>query len=308
MVPRKPDKKAQASGSRSFEADDFARRMGTGLTQSLLSFMKRILAALGALSVLLLALSKIGETPIAPGYPTGFHLAENCSSPNALCFETDAEDVRVLVNLSLRQSGTPAGPWTAELSDGTRLAASARRVSGNLWEVRIASDTTGGWRKFLWQNGAVLTVRNRSASPLLLRDWTIYPEKASRDSKARARWRTAWFFICLAFFIVGAIAAVADQLTRQPERTELSQQILVLIRYVVAEIEGTSTMETQQIRQLLELVLTRGVPVTEALERVAPGQSTVARSALFFRARAKFRNHWTTLLAMLDDYLDPLDT
>lgn len=268
---------------------------------------KRILAALGALGVLLLALSKIGETPIAPGYPTGFHPSASCPSPGALCFETDAEDVRVLVNLSLRQSGASVGTWTADLSDGTRLTARARRISGNLWNLRIASDTAGGWRKFLWQNGAVLTVRNQSASQLFLHDWTIYPEKASRDSKARARWRTIWFFICLAFFIVGAVAAVADQLTKQPERPELSRQILALIHSVVAEIEGTSEPETQQIRKLLELILIRGVPANEALERVAPGQSTVARSALFFRTRAKFRNHWLTLLTMLDDHLDPLD-
>jgi hypothetical protein len=79
-----------------------------------------------------------------------------------------------------------------------------------------------------------------------------------------------------------------------------------MIRSVIAEIEGISEAETRQIRELLNQVLLRGVPVSEAVERVAPGQTAVARSALFFRARAKFRSHWLTLLTMLDDHLDPL--
>jgi hypothetical protein len=269
--------------------------------------MKRLLPALAALSALLLAVSKFGETPIAPGYATGFGSSANCREPQALCFETDAGDIAALVDLTVRQPGGSIEPWIAELSDGTRLSTVPARVSTDTWRVRIATpDTSLRWKKFVWQSGAVLILRNRSVHRPTLLDWSVYPEKGSRDSKARARWRQTWFVICLVCFLVSAVAVVVGQFTRQPPTPELRDEVFALIRAVIAEVEGSSEGETRQIRELLDDVLLRGVPVTQALERVASGASAVVRQRLFFRARAKFRDHWTTLLGLLNDYLDLL--
>jgi hypothetical protein len=270
------------------------------------TLLKRLFTGLAAVSVILLALTKIGVTPIAPGLDTGFQQSSPCVR-TTLCLETDGGDLKALVTLWVRRSGVYPAAWHAELSDGTRLAVRAEPVARQEWRLSIARpDTTSQLAKFSWPSGLTLKVWNDEMRALHLSDWRVdVPDREGYDSYERARWRKVWFVISLLLLIVGAIAAVSDRLSAKPvEPGELDVGALrvKLVRATIAGVEGDSDAETVVFRSLLDDVLLGTLTVNQAILRVAPDRSMARRQQLWFTAQSRFLEQWDKLLVSLQGY------
>ncbi|HEX8361514.1 MAG TPA: hypothetical protein VF613_15475, partial [Longimicrobium sp.] len=71
-------------------------------------WVRRGLAVMGAISVILLALTRIGVSPVAPGLATGFHPEQACPA-GSVCFATDGGDINALATLWVESTAGPTG-------------------------------------------------------------------------------------------------------------------------------------------------------------------------------------------------------
>lgn len=271
------------------------------------SFVRKTLAALAALSVVLLGLTRIGVTPIAPGTVTGFRQSAPCAG-GTLCFGTDGGDLKVIVTLHLRAAGTPGGNWTAWLSDSTRLAVRAQGLPrGGLRLVIMKPEPLPRLAKFEWPSGLDLILRNDRGGVFSLVDWRVdVPDKEGADTRGRARWRGQWMVVCLVFLGIGAFAAVWGAFTRttQPGVRDLCSQ---LVRLTISEVDGAPEEDPEAMRALLEAVLLGTLPSSEAVTRHVRGRSYSRGIKVWFTARSRFENHWFKVLEILEDYTEKLN-
>lgn len=271
------------------------------------TLLKRLFTALAAVSAILLALTKIGVTPIAPGRDTGFRQSVPCIR-TVLCLEAGGGDLKAVVTLWVRRSSTSSGAWHAELSDGTRLAVQASDVGRHDWKLVVArSDTVSKFAKFDWPSGLKLQIWNDELAALQLGDWRVdVPDREGYDSFGRARWRKAWFFISLLLLIVGAAAAVSDRWSAKPRKLDVGVLRADLVRVTIAGVHGDTDADTKMFRTLLEEVLLGTLTSNQAMQRLAPDRSKARQQQLWFTARSRFQEQWEKLLASLRAYSDLL--
>lgn len=266
---------------------------------------RSILAAAGGVGVIVVALTKIGNTPVAPGVDTGFRGPIVSCPRGSVCFETDGGDLKTLVTLWVRENQTPSGTWHAELVKGAKLSVVAERAPSHGTKLTISKvDTALARSKFDWPSGVTLRVWNDSTRPFIVEDWRLdVPDKEGFDSEGRARWRQMWFVICLILIVVVVVAAISEQLRKSPEpEWDLSRIGTELARVTISQIEGDPADETPIVRGLLETVILKGVLVDHALAKVAPNRSRARQQQLWLSASNRFRRQWLANLSRLPGY------
>lgn len=270
--------------------------------------LKRTLAALGAVSAILLGLAEVGVTPVAPGVDTGLETVRVCRA-GALCLETDAGDLPVLVKLRFGPTRGPAGAWKADLSNGTRLDVRVEPTPGPGHTLLLThADSAESMAKFVWPSGVALRVWNERAPIPRLGHWRIIPEKGGYDSTGRARWRTVWFAVSLVLLFVGVAAAATEFAggaggpAAPPQEPSVRSLAEELLRLTIAGVQGGNAEETRLVQQLLSSVLLGTLTVRQATEQVVPGWSASRQQQLFHTARARFVEQWTKVIEILSDY------
>lgn len=265
---------------------------------------RSVLAAAGGVGVIVVALTKIGNTPVAPGLDTGFRGALADCPEGSACFETDAGDLKALVTLWFEETESASGTWHAELVNGAKLSVSAAPVGGPGTKLTISKvDTISNRSKFDWPSGVTLRVWNDSTRPFTLENWRLdVPDKEGFDSEGRAQWRQVWFVVCLILIAVVVLAAISEQLRKSSEpEWDLSRIGTELARVTISQIE-VSAGETPIVRSLLEAVILEGVLVDHALAKVAPNQSRRQQLQLWLFASNRFRRQWAANLSKLPGY------
>lgn len=268
---------------------------------------KRILTALAAVSAILLALTRIGVAPIAPGLPTGFEPSSSCST-GTLCFITDCGDLKTLVTLWVTTREAPRG-WHAELSDGTRLIVAAGEWRRNGYRVVLMKpDSLSRLAKFAWPSGTVLRLTTGSAADLHLADWRLdLPDKEGYDSRSRARWRGILSLIYLLLLCIGVISAFFVEWFKHPQAPDVRTLCTELVRLTISKVDGPAEEEPEVMRALLGDVLLSTVPPRQAMSIHAGGRPIWRQQQIWFAARSRFFEHWEKLLHILDGYRDQLD-
>lgn len=264
-------------------------------------------AALAALSAILLGLTEIGVTPIAPGTATGFRELQTCAA-DVLCFEADGGDLQALVTLQLRSADPGLGEWAAELTNGVRLHVDGRPVSSRETEIRISKpDSTLGLVKFAWPSGVALVVRESGGQRPDLIGWRVdLPDREGPDTRLRARWRAAWTIICVVLLCIGAFAAVFEALRAGPGRPDVRELCSDLVRLTISQVNGRPSEEPEVMRALLVDVLLGTVPSHQAFLRYTERKSYARAKRIWFTARARFEEHWSNVLRILGAYTDRL--
>jgi hypothetical protein len=276
--------------------------------------LNRKLAAAGAVSAILLALTRIGVTPVAPGLNTGFKPVMPCKA-GALCMEMDVGNQHVLVKMRFAATSTFPSGWRADLSNGTQLGIHQETApGGGPVLVLTHADSTAALAKFSWPSGVALRVWHDKARLPDLKSWRVIPEKEGYDSTGRARWRRFWFIVSLAFLGVGVWAAALEALGKAPvsapppppplpppSRTvrELSDE---LVRLTISGISVDGPDNTALVQRLLTEILLGTLTVRVAMEQVAPGSTPARQQQLFHRARAQFREQWKKVIEILTEH------
>lgn len=266
---------------------------------------RSILAAAGGVGVIVVALTKIGNTPVAPGLETGFRgPIANCPRGSA-CFETDGGDLKALVTLWIRETQIPSGTWHAELVKSAKLFVAAESVPGHGTKLTISkADTAVARSKFDWPSGITLRVWNDSTRSFIVENWRLdVPDKEGFDSGGRAQWRQIWFVICVTLIALVVLAAISEQLRKSSEpEWDLTRIGTELARVTISQIEAGTPDETPIVRALLEAVILKGVLVDNALAKVAPNRSRVRQQQLWLSASNRFRRQWLANLSRLPGY------
>ncbi|HET7234193.1 MAG TPA: hypothetical protein VFJ16_29535 [Longimicrobium sp.] len=272
------------------------------------SIFRRSLAALAALSALLLSLTKIGVTPIAPGSVTGFRQSRSCAD-GTLCFATDRGNLTSFVTLRLRPKSPPQSRWTAMLSDSTPLAVRVRPLTRGYVELKVVkADSSRRLAKFEWSSGLELILKNDAGGVYEVEDWRVdLPDREGADTLGRARWRTQWMIICLGLLGIGAFAAVFDALTKSARQPGVRDLCSDLVRLTISEVDGESAEDPKAMRELLTAVLLGTTPSSEAVARYAGKKSYARAKKVWFTARSRFQGHWFKVLHILEDYTEKLD-
>lgn len=265
---------------------------------------RSILAAAGGVGVIVVALTKIGSTPVAPGLNTGFRGAIADCARGSACFETDAGDLKALVTLWIHEPDTAAGTWHAELVNGAKLSVAAEQVPGHGTKLIISKvDTAFARAKFDWPSGVMLRVWNHPVRPFTMESWRLdVPDKEGFDSEKRAEWRQVWFVICLVLIAVVVFAAISEQLRKSSDpEWDLSRIGIELARVTISQIE-MGTDETPTVRNLLEAVILKGVLVDHALAKLIPDQSRRSQQRIWLSASNRFQRQWLANLSKLPGY------
>jgi hypothetical protein len=273
---------------------------------------KRKLAAAGAVSAILLALTRIGVTPVAPGLNTGLKQVMPCKA-GALCLETDAGDPRVLVKLRFTPTHASLDGWRADLSNGTRLDVHRQTTRGGGPLLVIArADSAAALAKFVWPGGVALRVWHDRAPLPDLESWRVIPDKEGYDSSGRERWRTIWFGLSLVLLIAGIWAAVLEALDKKgptPAPTPWTIRALSeeLIRLTIAGVAVDGPQETALVQRLLTDILLGTLTVRQAMDQAAPGLSRARQQQLFLLARSRFGEQWKKVISLLADHGNQLN-
>jgi hypothetical protein len=254
---------------------------------------------IGAPAVLLLAIDKIGGSPITPGFNTGFVWRAAPSGPNgSIDISKDVGDQVCLLRLKMSAGFLPVA---AHLTDNTILAATKDDAdAGGEWFF-VSKKSSNVKEKFTWPSGIDLIVspNDTKQSGIQLQDWIVYLSDKDFDSLARAKWRNDWRKIWLVLLVVSLVGAVYGAIPEPKERKPFTSQ--VCIELLILSIEGSSEEETKGMRSLLQKVLLERVRVADALDSLSlPRQQ--GRS-LWFKAAGAFRVSLESLTIELYTYL-----
>jgi hypothetical protein len=261
--------------------------------------LRRVVLMIGAPAVLLLAIDKIGGSPITPGYSSGFAWSTaSFGSSESVKLTKDVGDQICLLRLRISPSVLPVD---AHLTDNTVLAATKDDTDSSGQWFFVSKKSNNAKEKFMWPSGVdiILSPRDTNLSGIRLEDWVVYLSDKDFDSLSRARWRSDWRKIWLALLVFSLIGAVYGAIPEPKEEKPFTSQ--VCIEFLILSIEGSTKEETKRMQSLLQKVLLKRVPAANALESLSlPRQQS---RALWFKAAGAFRASLESLTIELYTYL-----
>ncbi len=177
-------------------------------------------------------------------------------------------------------------------------------MGGGRWRLRIAGpDSASLSQKFVWPGGVDLLLSKTGSGHLRVEDWWVYPKEKRPDSKGRAAWRRAWFWISATFLLIAALGLGVERWASKPTPPGMHQQTIIIVRRAIASVEGKDRHETKRMQKLLTKMLLESATADEAIEAVMPARSSFSqRRQLFFTARRRFLRRLEMLRGLLLDY------
>lgn len=265
--------------------------------------------AVGAVSVVLLGVTKIGSTPLAPGRDTGFDYTVMCAAGGDVCFTTDVGNIDAALQLDVR---TPvpdtSRAWRARLGLGPDLHVSVRDLDGVRQRLIIDSQEGGGeLDQFVWPSGTRLLLWSDSTSVTRVEDWFVYTAEGPYDSKDRETQRTALFWLSLILLGLSATAAAVKAFEKPPPPKPVTAREIV--ERVVDTIDGESPADTGRLRDFLQDVLFTPLTVDQALDKILTPderESPARRAQVLFRARKGFKDRFAKLERQLATFKNEL--
>jgi hypothetical protein len=168
-------------------------------------------------------------------------------------------------------------------------------------------DTLSSLAKFQWGSGVTLEVSNRRRIPFRVVDWRLdVSDKEGHDSRGRARWRNAWFIISLTLLVIGAMAAVSEQLGKEPPKPDTRTARLELVAATIREVKGKPDEDTAAMRALLSDILVDTMEVDVALAHRVPGMTWSRQRQFYFTAVKYFLDRWNRVLRELNEDIEYL--
>jgi len=246
----------------------------------------------------LLTLDSVGVTPIAPGRDLSMEI-EGSEAPPVFVLRADDGDFDCLLELTIRAPKS-VGPWTAVLTDRSRLAVEAEWEDG-VWSLHVAAPPDEITRKkFAWRSGNSLTVSATGSEPAEVVDWRVYTEDGSYDSLDRSRRRQRWFYGSLVMWAFAVAGAVYGGLGERKKEEILTARDIVA--QMIDAVEGDDKEETKAMRKFLRKVLLDRAPTDEALAAAWPDpRKPSERWGPGFKARKRFQSRYTALRDQLID-------
>jgi hypothetical protein len=168
-------------------------------------------------------------------------------------------------------------------------------------------DTQFTRARFPWWSGVTLEVSNHARAPFHVLDWRVdVSEKEGPDTHGRARWRSAWFAISLTMLVIGAMAAVSEQLAKASAPRDIHSLGRELVAATIEELQPDPGEDIEAIRGVLRDVLLGRSSAGNAVKKWVPGKSPSRQLKVLATARAKFGKRWTEVLSGLREYLEYL--
>lgn len=227
-----------------------------------------ILLSFAAVAGLVLGLDRTGLTPIVPGYDVRFAWgSRQAAGGSELILTSDAGDLSTWLALRVRVTGQDAGRAQAALSNGQSLTVLPTRLGQDVWSLELSDGKgTGRGVKFDWPSGIEIIVLfpGTSLPGVRLENWEVYLKDKESDSLLRSGRRKRWGWISLGLLMLAAIGAVVGVWPQRDEPQPFTSE--TCIRQVIADVEGRTEEETQQMRSLLRKVLLEGAESREAVE------------------------------------------
>ena len=257
--------------------------------------VRRLLRALPVLAAALFGLQQIGVDPVAPGLDLDFAWrSRSVQGQPALALSSDSGNQVCWIRLRLRCDEARESGFTAQLSDGTPLAASSLRSSdGKAWLIEISKANAPPKAKFEWPSGTeIYLMHPRSLPGAVINDWEVYIAGGKSDSRARENWRRMWFVISL--LLLGGIAAGAFLKEEAQARPAPTPELFIAM--AIEGMEGSSQEETRKLQSLLKEVVLEGARAEDALTATGGGKR------LWFKARRQFLNRLDHVIETIQFY------
>lgn len=279
-------------------------------TGRLLLFLFCAGSALSASLLLFLGKDKIGGTPIAPGFDTGFTWKTKLTpDKKALVLRThEGGDLICWLRLKPVHSIPEKAVLNASVGGRALIVTRCKDEDFPDWiDVYELEKLPEGRGKFKWPNGhsvEISCVRDATNS-LELTDWLIYLDKDHDSlSASNRRWWLFWGSVLALFLSFPATLYTGwNILARKDER---ATQVVTSQSIVISVIDAISLDDkTREIKMktLLSQILIQGLSVNVALSSMM-FEDGYAKFAFWFDARRQFRERLTVIIHELVDYLN----
>jgi len=241
-----------------------------------------IFAAIVAMSGSFLAITHIGNNPVAPGAELGIAVSISPTG-DAIVVNHDSADMDAFVELSVAPAG--GDRFSAGLDNGTALGVISQ-PNPRGWFLRVHKAGGATSDKFTWPNGVAISISRQVSVPtpaVTVLDWQVFSKDDESDAAWKVRRRSTWRWISLVVLLLSAAGAVVTTLTGAKEPAKKPHSARDSVEALIEEIAGKDAEETKALRAFLRKRYIESASVQESLD--ATGLSPARARAVGVKAR-----------------------
>ena len=252
----------------------------------------------------LLVGSKLLGTQVIPGKEVRFEWSSlDDRGRHGYRFRTDSGDLECWVRVRIDELDR-AVPVEAKLGNGQPLAIAHRQEAATRWLDIFKPNAAGDKAKFIWPSGVPVEVswEGPSLASTGVQDWNIYLKGEPFDSASRAKWRLVLNWAIGLLLVLAVIPPVYELWAGPPPKPPMSAEACIL--NLIEQVTGSDRAHTKRLRQFLQLVLIKKLPVKDALKSLGLDLRKSETKQLFFMASGQFRARYKALQDGINEYSD----